>query len=266
VAANRGLDPRKLSDLVRGELDWIVMKALEKDRNRRYDCASAAALAGCGRGLDADKIDASVRGRVRRQALDWLRADGSAWDRLLENEPDKVRQVIVQNLQHWLEDRDLAGVRGPQALSMLPESERRPWQTLWDDVADTLAWAQRKPPPEKTPAQDGSSAFLLTNLPSKKNLKKFGAFSSRTGHWKQSAIETPNRRRSCRSLPGSKIAILSPPASTLADPRSSSAAFARGWRPWRTSACSRPSPRIRVLPRRMRPHRRMSIRPTHSSP
>jgi tetratricopeptide (TPR) repeat protein len=40
VAANRGLEPRKLSGLVRGELDWIVMKALEKDRNRRYESAT----------------------------------------------------------------------------------------------------------------------------------------------------------------------------------------------------------------------------------
>ncbi|MGA2257317.1 MAG: protein kinase, partial [Thermoguttaceae bacterium] len=40
VAANRGLEPKKLSGLVRGELDWIVMKALEKDRNRRYETAS----------------------------------------------------------------------------------------------------------------------------------------------------------------------------------------------------------------------------------
>ena len=69
--------------------------------------------------------------------------------RLLGKEPDKVRQVIVQNLQHWLEDRDLAGVRGPHGLSMLPESERRPWQTLWDEVADTLTRAQRKTTPEK---------------------------------------------------------------------------------------------------------------------
>jgi WD40 repeat protein/tetratricopeptide (TPR) repeat protein/tRNA A-37 threonylcarbamoyl transferase component Bud32 len=44
VAANRGLEPRKLSGLVRGELDWIVMKALEKDRNRRYETANGFAL------------------------------------------------------------------------------------------------------------------------------------------------------------------------------------------------------------------------------
>jgi serine/threonine protein kinase len=43
IAASRGLEPRKLTGLVRGELDWIVMRALEKDRNRRYESASAFA-------------------------------------------------------------------------------------------------------------------------------------------------------------------------------------------------------------------------------
>jgi serine/threonine protein kinase/Flp pilus assembly protein TadD len=43
VTANREGDPRGLSQLCRGELDWIVMKAMEKDRNRRYESASAFA-------------------------------------------------------------------------------------------------------------------------------------------------------------------------------------------------------------------------------
>jgi serine/threonine protein kinase/Flp pilus assembly protein TadD len=43
IAANRGTEPAKLTKLVRGELDWIVMKALEKDRTRRYETASAFA-------------------------------------------------------------------------------------------------------------------------------------------------------------------------------------------------------------------------------
>jgi WD40 repeat protein/serine/threonine protein kinase len=43
VSANRESDPRALSRLLRGELDWVVMKALEKDRNRRYETASAFA-------------------------------------------------------------------------------------------------------------------------------------------------------------------------------------------------------------------------------
>ena len=41
VAANRGIEPTKLSRLMKGELDWLVMKALEKDRTRRYETANA---------------------------------------------------------------------------------------------------------------------------------------------------------------------------------------------------------------------------------
>jgi serine/threonine-protein kinase len=37
--ANRPSDPKRLSRLLRGELDWVVMKCLEKDRNRRYESA-----------------------------------------------------------------------------------------------------------------------------------------------------------------------------------------------------------------------------------
>ncbi|MEZ4387941.1 MAG: hypothetical protein R3D98_10285 [Candidatus Krumholzibacteriia bacterium] len=44
VAADRRTEPRRLRSELRGDLDWIVMKALEKDRNRRYD--SPLALAG----------------------------------------------------------------------------------------------------------------------------------------------------------------------------------------------------------------------------
>jgi non-specific serine/threonine protein kinase/serine/threonine-protein kinase len=44
VSANRQSDPQRLSRLIRSELDWIVMKALEKDRNRRYETANGFAL------------------------------------------------------------------------------------------------------------------------------------------------------------------------------------------------------------------------------
>jgi serine/threonine protein kinase len=43
MSTQRQSDPRRLSQLFRGELDWIVMKALEKDRIRRYETASALA-------------------------------------------------------------------------------------------------------------------------------------------------------------------------------------------------------------------------------
>jgi eukaryotic-like serine/threonine-protein kinase len=57
VSANRGSEPRKLSASFRGELDWIVMKALEKDRNRRYESASAFA-ADIRRYLDNEPVQA----------------------------------------------------------------------------------------------------------------------------------------------------------------------------------------------------------------
>ncbi len=68
IAANRGIEPRRLTRLVRGELDWIVMKALEKDRARRYETASAFA-ADVRRYLDDEPIEArrlSILGRVRK--------------------------------------------------------------------------------------------------------------------------------------------------------------------------------------------------------
>jgi tetratricopeptide (TPR) repeat protein len=44
IAANRQIEPKKLGAIVRGELDWIVMKALEKDRSRRYQSAGSFAV------------------------------------------------------------------------------------------------------------------------------------------------------------------------------------------------------------------------------
>ena len=43
IAAARRTEPLKLSPLLRGELDWVVMKCLEKDRARRYDTANGLA-------------------------------------------------------------------------------------------------------------------------------------------------------------------------------------------------------------------------------
>jgi len=70
IAAWRNIEPRRLSSLVRGELDWIVMKALEKDRNRRYETASGLA-ADLRRYLDDEPVQAcppSARYRFRKFA------------------------------------------------------------------------------------------------------------------------------------------------------------------------------------------------------
>src|SRR5262249_59839210 len=68
VSTQRKSDPKRLRQLIRGELDWIVMKALEKDRNRRYESASAFA-ADVQRYLDDEAVQAcppSVSYRLRK--------------------------------------------------------------------------------------------------------------------------------------------------------------------------------------------------------
>jgi serine/threonine protein kinase len=44
IAARRKLEPARLTKLVRGELDWIVMRCLEKERGRRYETANGLGL------------------------------------------------------------------------------------------------------------------------------------------------------------------------------------------------------------------------------
>ena len=57
IAAARHIDPAKLSGVIKGELDWIALKALEKDRNRRYDSASSFS-ADLQRYLDDEPVQA----------------------------------------------------------------------------------------------------------------------------------------------------------------------------------------------------------------
>ncbi len=57
IAAVRGVDPGRLTRTVRGDLDWIVMKALEKVRTRRYESAGGFAR-DVQRYLDGDAVEA----------------------------------------------------------------------------------------------------------------------------------------------------------------------------------------------------------------
>ncbi len=118
--------------------------AEDLQRQLRYNAACAAALAACGQGKDADKLDDKERARLRHQAIDWLRAELAAWRPLLEKEPDKVRPVVLQTMRHWQQDKDFAGVRGKEALGKLPEDECGRWEKLWQEVAALKERAAQK--------------------------------------------------------------------------------------------------------------------------
>ena len=65
IAANRQLEPSQLSRLIHGELDWIVLKALAKDRARRYDSAASFA-ADLVRFLNHEPVEAGPPSRIYR--------------------------------------------------------------------------------------------------------------------------------------------------------------------------------------------------------
>jgi serine/threonine protein kinase/Flp pilus assembly protein TadD len=113
----------------------------------RYNAACAAALAGCGQGVGPTRPD-KEQGGLRRQALEWLRAELDAYHRLLEKEPDRAGGGIAQQMQHWLQDNDFAGLRGPEALAKLPKAEGQAWSKLWVEVAEMLARAEKAAAPE----------------------------------------------------------------------------------------------------------------------
>jgi hypothetical protein len=107
--------------------------------SNRYNAACTAALAGCGQGKDANKIDDKERARLRRQAMVWLRADLAHWTKQAESDKPMEGEAVQAKMKHWQADTDFAGVRDKDALEKLPAEERDAWQKLWDDVAALLA-------------------------------------------------------------------------------------------------------------------------------
>jgi serine/threonine-protein kinase len=105
--------------------------------SHRYNAACAAALAGCGRGADATTVADPERARLRKQALDWLRAELAYHAKLADGAAAEVRAFVQKRLRHWLTDADLAGVRG-EALTRLPEAEGQLWGDFWAEVGQTL--------------------------------------------------------------------------------------------------------------------------------
>ncbi|MCL4177893.1 MAG: protein kinase [Verrucomicrobia bacterium] len=63
VARSRAIEPARLARLIRGELDWVVLKALDKDRSRRYETASALA-SDLQRYLDNEPVMAVKPSRI----------------------------------------------------------------------------------------------------------------------------------------------------------------------------------------------------------
>jgi tetratricopeptide (TPR) repeat protein len=109
----------------------------------RYNAACAAALAADGQGIDADQLTSDERAALRRQSLDWLRADLAAMADLLERKPETNAAAGLAALAHWQTDPDLGSVRDERFLAKLPPDEQSAWRSLWADVEALRTGAQQ---------------------------------------------------------------------------------------------------------------------------
>ena len=113
--------------------------------SHRYNAACFASLAAAGKGEDAAKLDDKEKARLRKQALDWLRADLALWTKLNDSGPPAARAAMLPMMKHWQRDSDLAGIRDAASLAKLPAEERTACEKLWSDVASLLKMAEDKP-------------------------------------------------------------------------------------------------------------------------
>jgi serine/threonine-protein kinase len=106
----------------------------DMQRRPRYNAACAAALSGCGQGKDADKLSDKERARLRKQAVEWLRADLAHWSKQAGSDKAAERGLAQKALQHWQVDPDLASLRARDAVAQLPADERKACEQLWAEV------------------------------------------------------------------------------------------------------------------------------------
>ena len=107
--------------------------ANDPGRLLRYNAACKAAWAGCGRGMDALKLNDEERARLRDQARRWLWAELAAWIKKLDSSP-AAKASVVGELKRWRTDRDLAGLREPDFLDRLPVAESRACREMWKEI------------------------------------------------------------------------------------------------------------------------------------
>jgi serine/threonine-protein kinase len=100
----------------------------------RYNAAQSAVRAAA----DAKILPDKTALRLRRQALDWLRADLALYAHLAERDDLATRHSVRRTMQNWQKDADLASVRTGEALNQLPDPEYRDWRQLWEDVERVL--------------------------------------------------------------------------------------------------------------------------------
>jgi serine/threonine protein kinase len=191
TAARRHIETSKLHSLLKGDLDWIVMKTLEKDRRRRYETANGLAM-DIGRFLNNEPIVArppsrryrlqklvqrnrivfSATGIVTLVVLAWLGT--STWlffrEKQLRNiavEAERQAEQARQNEAHLRREAD-ARAEIARAAVMLNQGK----------LAEAEALLSKVQLPVIEPSLEASDVFL-----------KLGDWAASEGRWSQAEIQ-----------------------------------------------------------------------------
>jgi hypothetical protein len=140
VSVNRKSEPRRLSQLFRRELDWIVMKALEKDRNCRYETASSFA-ADVERYLHDEPVQACppsavyrLRKFARRNKVGLISASAIALVVLLALAGLAVSTTLIWQANQQLQlERGRAEDKAKMARRLLYSSDLIAAHQAWED-------------------------------------------------------------------------------------------------------------------------------------
>jgi serine/threonine protein kinase len=130
VCERRGVEPRKFGQLLRGDLDWVVMKALEKDRSRRYESASSLA-ADVRRYLNDEPVEASPPSTALRLRRWGRRHQTMMWSIVVALVLIVVRSVLAAVFfqQQETEQRRLANDADTQRKFAVQNAEEAQRQT-----------------------------------------------------------------------------------------------------------------------------------------
>ena len=178
IAANRSMEPAKLSESMKGELDWVLLKALDKDRTRRYETANAFAR-DVERYLADELIEArppSTGYRLRRLARKhraalttvtavalclFIGASVSMWQAIRASRAEKVAVASAREAQQAQTEADEKRAEAQQQ-RLEAEHQRQDAQVQRDEAERQRTTAQA----EKSAAQQNlvTSQFLLGKI------------------------------------------------------------------------------------------------------
>lgn len=168
IAASRCDQPASLCRSLHGELDWIVMKALEKDRRRRYETANGFAL-DLRRFLDGEPVVAAPPGIgykagkfIRRHrtglvvaamcaALLLAGTAASTWQAVRATRAEQLAGVEAERARLAAMDATEAAARAREAehLATLKAAEEKAAREEAEDIATFLQTLLASPDPER---------------------------------------------------------------------------------------------------------------------